>query len=135
MLDSNANWCYSLLDYANQLMKFFVKNCQAIRRETFAAYNVHGFLHLHKDLSFFQCSLNEISCFQFENFLQKLKRLIPSSSNQLVQVAKRLRKLLHLTQIIQSNSMRRKRGQNLLNIKIGSELENLILNSNYLLQT
>ena len=53
-------------------------------------YNVHGLLHLHEDIRNFQCSLNELSCFKFENFLQKLKKLVRSGQNPLVQVAKRL---------------------------------------------
>ena len=90
MLESNADRRNSLLNYARQLMQFFVKNCKAVYGETFTVYNVHGLLHLHEDVSFFQCSLNEISCFQFENFLQKLKKLVRSGGNPLVQVAKRL---------------------------------------------
>ena len=90
MLDSNADRRNSYLDYSRQLTQFFLRNCAAIYGETFAVYNVHGLLHLHEDVRNFQCSLNELSCFKFENFLQKLKKLVRSGQNPLVQVAKRL---------------------------------------------
>ena len=93
MLDGNADRRNSCLDYAQQLMQFFVKNCIAIYGETFAVYNVHALLHLHEDVRHFQCSLNELSCFKFENFLQKLKKLVRSGQNPIVQVAKRLGEL------------------------------------------
>ena len=38
-------------------------------------YNVHGLIHLASDAKQFG-TLNNISCFPFENFLQKLKKLI-----------------------------------------------------------
>ena len=90
MLDSNPHRRYSYLDYSRQLIQFFLKNCIAVYGETFAVYNVHALLHLHEDIRHFQCSLNELSCFKFENFLQKLKKLVRSAQNPLVQVAKRL---------------------------------------------
>ena len=93
MLDGNADRRNSCLDYAQQLMRFFVKNCIAIYGETFAVYNVHALLHLHEDVRHFQCSLNELSCFKFENFLQKLKKLVRSRQNPIVQLAKRLGEL------------------------------------------
>ena len=39
-------------------------------------YNVHNLLHLSRDVKVFNCSLNHISAFPFENYLQKLKRLV-----------------------------------------------------------
>ena len=90
MLDSNDDRRNSCLDYAEQLIQFFVKNCIEIYGETFAVYNVHALLHLHEDVRHSQCSLNELSCFKFENFRQKLKKLVWSGQNPLVQVAKRL---------------------------------------------
>ena len=90
MLDNNAERRNSFLHYARQLIQFFVKNCIGIYGETFAVYNVHALLHLHEDVRHFQCSLNELSCFKFENFLQKLKKLVRSGQNPLVQVAKHL---------------------------------------------
>ena len=40
---------------------------------TFTVYNVHNLLHLHEDVSFFNCSLNDVSAFQFKNHLQVIK--------------------------------------------------------------
>ena len=47
-------------------------------------------LHLHEDASRFNCSLNDISCFPFENHLQVIKKLVKNSHNPIAQVAKRM---------------------------------------------
>lgn len=53
-------------------------------------YNIHCLKHLPDDVRYFKCSLNEISCFPFENFMQQLKKYVRKGQNPLVQVAKRL---------------------------------------------
>ena len=71
-------------------MECFVHKCKDIYGSTFTVYNVHNLLHLHEYVSFFNCSLNDVSAFQFENYLQVIKKLVRSSQNHLVHVAKRL---------------------------------------------
>ena len=89
MLDSNRR--DSCLGYSWKLIQFFSKKLYcAICDETFAVYHVRALLHLHMYVRHFQCSLNELSCFKFENFLQKLKKLVRYGQNPLVQVAKPL---------------------------------------------
>lgn len=53
-------------------------------------YNVHNLKHLSDDARHFQCSLNDISAFPFENYLQVLKKLVRNAKNPISQVAKRL---------------------------------------------
>ena len=75
LLNSDVKVREHYLDYANKLLEYFVGNCSHIYGETFNVYNVHGLLHLHEDVENHNTSLNEISCFQFENHMQVLKSL------------------------------------------------------------
>ena len=79
-----------LLDYASNLLKYFVSHCERLYGETFVVYNVHSLMHVADDAIYFDSSLDDISAFRYENYLQVLKRLIRGTSNPLVQVAKRL---------------------------------------------
>ena len=53
-------------------------------------YNVHGHLQITDDVEYLGLPLDEISAFQFENYLQKLKHLVRSRNNPLCQLTKRL---------------------------------------------
>ena len=79
-----------LVDFAGQLLHHFVENSARLYGETFLVYNVHSVLHLVDDVKYFRTSLNQLSAFRFENYLQSLKSLIRSASNPLVQAAKRI---------------------------------------------
>lgn len=89
LLDSDQRKRERHIDYAKNLLHYFVVNSKFIYGETFSVYNVHGLLHLSEDVIHFDSSLNEISCFQFENHLQILKRFVRNAQNPVVQVAKR----------------------------------------------
>lgn len=95
MLDTNTAKRIAYLKYAHDLLEFFVTTCKNVYGTTFAVYNVHALLHLHEDINYFKCSLNEISCFPFENYMHCLKKLIRNANNPVVQVAKRLNELKH----------------------------------------
>ena len=56
------------LDFAEQLLKYFLKNASNFYGPSFTVYNVHALLHIHDDVRNFSCSLNDISAFEFENF-------------------------------------------------------------------
>jgi hypothetical protein len=73
MLDTNDDRRNAYLPYARELITHFVQGCEAIYGNTFVVYNVHNLLHLPDDVEFFQTSLNDISCFPFENYMQQLK--------------------------------------------------------------
>ena len=98
MLDMNTAKRSSYLQYARELITHFVNNCMSLYCDTFVVYNVHNLLHLPDDVEYFQVSLNEISCFPFENFMQKLKRLVRSAQNPIAQVVKRLAELKYSDQ-------------------------------------
>ena len=78
------------LRYAHQLLVYFIKQCPHLYGETFLVYNVHNLMHLCSDAERFQCSLNNISCFKFENYLHGIKKIVKNAKNPLAQVAKRL---------------------------------------------
>ena len=90
MLTSNRDQREHYLDFACELMHHFVSNCDRFYGIEFLVYNIHSLLHLGDDVKFFEASLDDISAFPFENFLQTLKRLVRSPSNPIAQVAKRI---------------------------------------------
>ena len=60
---------------------------------TFVVYNVHSLLHITDGVEHFSPNLHDVSAFQFENLLQKLKRLVRGSHGPVSQIAKRLSEL------------------------------------------
>ena len=61
--------------YIQQALEMFVKNFARIYGSHVLTYNVHNLLHLVDDAKLFG-SLDNVSCFHFENFLGFLKQLI-----------------------------------------------------------
>ena len=80
----------ALVDYADKLLHHFVQNSERLYGQTFVVFNVHNVLHVADDVKYFGRPLDQLSAFKYENYLQKLKRMIRSASNPLVQVAKRI---------------------------------------------
>lgn len=74
---------------AAALLKKFVKGCMNLYGNEFMVYNVHGLLHINDDALLFG-SLDNASCFPFENYMQKIKILLSSHNFQLEQVVKRI---------------------------------------------
>lgn len=74
---------------AKTLLRKFVEDGIKIYGSEFSVYNVHSLLHLHDDAMRFG-SLDNASCFPFENFMQEIKRMIHSKNFALEQVTKRI---------------------------------------------
>ena len=89
LLHSDSGIRHSYLEYSQELLHCFVRNCSKIYGETFNVYNVHNLLHLHEDVRYFDCSLNELSAFPFENHLQTVKKLVRKAQNPIAQIVKR----------------------------------------------
>ena len=70
-----------------QLMEYFVEQGKVLYRNEFQVYNVHSMIHLADEVQEYG-SLDACSAFPFENYMQKLKRLIRSGKNPIVQIAK-----------------------------------------------
>jgi hypothetical protein len=93
---SDKNERNKLLSYARKLLKAFVHNAKILCGAIFVTYNVHNLLHIVDDVEYFQCSLNDLSSFVFENYLQSLKRTVRGAkSNPLVSAAKRCHEYCH----------------------------------------
>ena len=90
LLQDNSEMRNSYLGYVKSLLEFFVKESKKIYTELFISYNVHNLLHLASDCETFNCSLNDISAFEFENCLQFLKRKVRSGKNPIAQIAARV---------------------------------------------
>ena len=80
------------LGYAADLLKYFVEKASFLYGAEFIVYNVHCLIHLADEVRNFG-SLDMCSGFPFENYLQKLKRLVRSGKNPLAQIVKRLHEL------------------------------------------
>lgn len=90
LLNSDDHIRNSYLQYARELLLYFVQQCREIYGRHFVVYNIHGLVHLPDDVENYQCSLNDICAFPFENHLQRIKKLVRSSNNPISQVSKRL---------------------------------------------
>ena len=77
------------LPSAQKLIEYFVQKTSSYYGAIFNVYNEHTLLHISEDVKKFNCSLDAISAFPFENFLGRLKRMIRGTHNPLVELAKR----------------------------------------------
>ena len=76
------------LEFAKDLLQSLVQNCGNMFGSSFVSYNVHSLLHIVDDSSTFGCALNNLSAFEFESYLCKIKRRVKHCNNVLSQVAK-----------------------------------------------
>lgn len=84
LLSDNREWYV----YAKALLVEFVRLTGSLYSRECLIYNVHSLIHIADDSMKFG-SLNRISAFPFENFMQKLKRCIKGNVNPLAQVIRR----------------------------------------------
>ena len=80
----------AFLDYAKQLLHYFVSNSEVLYSQSFVSYNVHSLLHIADDVQQFNCSLNDISAFPFESYQHFLVALLRGSRNPAQQIVNRL---------------------------------------------
>jgi len=90
LLDESENRRREYLGYARELLNTFVRKSLSDFGDIFVVYNVHNLLHIADDVEHFDCSLNALSAFPFENHLQALKRIIRCGRNPLSQVWRRV---------------------------------------------
>lgn len=85
-------------DYVEALMKVFVQNFATLYGRDMVVYNVHNFIHLADDARKYGF-LDAISCFPFENYLGKLKRMVRKGQSPLSQIVKRVAEMQKLDSI------------------------------------
>ncbi|KAL7288189.1 hypothetical protein TKK_0017742 [Trichogramma kaykai] len=76
----------SYLNYADQLLHYFVESFGKCYGTNFISYNVHNLLHLVADVRRFGC-LDKFSAFKFENCIFLMKRMIRKYEKPLQQIA------------------------------------------------
>jgi hypothetical protein len=74
---------------ARKLLQSFVLNMQSIYGSTSLVYNVHSLLHVADDALNYG-SLDNVSAFPYENFLQRIKKMVRGQKLHLQQVVKRV---------------------------------------------
>ena len=89
-----------LIDYAQNLSQYFVHNCCYFYGESFTIYNIHRLPHLSEYVKQFGCSLNKISCFPFENYVEVVKKAVKNATNSTAQIIKCLQ--LHEAKVNES---------------------------------
>lgn len=91
------------LEYAHQLLDYFVKTFQQIYGIEFMSHNVHGLLHLADDYKIYG-PLDSCSCFYFENYMKYLKRMLRKHDKPLQQVVKRYKEICDNENITYNNN-------------------------------
>ena len=81
--------CHSHLFLAQKLLKKFVKKCPLLYGQKLLVYNFHNLLHITDDVRKYG-PLDSFSCFPFESFLGRLKKLVTSPYLPLEQIVKRV---------------------------------------------
>lgn len=78
----------NLIDYAQELLQYFVSSFALLYGTYNISYNVHGLIHLVQDVKKFG-PLDCFSSFKYENYLQMLKKLLKKHDKPLEQVIRR----------------------------------------------
>lgn len=82
--------CVERAEYAKQLYKLFFENLPALYGKDSQIMNMHNLLHAADDVIEFQCPLDSLSSFSFENSLGKMKKKLRSTNKPLAQYCRRL---------------------------------------------
>lgn len=75
----------SLLSYASELLKYFVKTFQRLYGIIITSHNVHNSLHLPNDVEL-HGPLDYFNTFEFENFLQSILKTLRKTDKPLQQI-------------------------------------------------
>jgi hypothetical protein len=85
LVSENKLW----YNFARSLLRQFVQEISILYCEEFLVFNVHSLIHLADDAERFG-SLDKISAFPYENYMQTLKKMLRGKSNHLSQVIRRV---------------------------------------------
>ena len=88
------------MNFAKNLLSYFVAKAKRIYGDSFTVYNIHNLLHLADDCQNLHSPLNDISAFKFENYLQVIQKSIRNANNPVAQIARRKQEVEnHCTQM------------------------------------
>lgn len=85
---SNDCFMENMIDYAEELLNYFVTSFEVLYGKQYISHNVHGLYHLVQDVKI-HGNLNRFSAFPFENYLQHLKKYIRKGDKPLQQLKNR----------------------------------------------
>lgn len=106
---SNPNIAVQLCDYVQSLLIIFVKHFDDYFGPGSNIYNVHNLIHMPDDVRNFGKPLDDISAFDFENLLGKIKRLLRCGKKPLSQLSRRLSENIFISsQYISTWQLKRK---------------------------
>jgi hypothetical protein len=88
---SNKDFCHKYANYANDLLRLFVRASPKIYGDKFVSFNVHCLIHLVEDVKN-HGSLEEFSAFCYENKIQVIKNMLKKSVRPLQKIVLRLEK-------------------------------------------
>lgn len=77
-----------MISFSQNLLEHFVERFDEIYGAQYVSQNIHGLLHITDDYRKFK-SLEECSCFPFENFMKVLKKMLRKHEKPLEQIIKR----------------------------------------------
>ena len=84
--------CIKYLKHAKTYLKQFVLLSEKLYGAESVVLNLHSLSHISDDVENLKCPLSEISAFDFENALGKIKKNIRSGKRPLSQVCRRLQR-------------------------------------------
>lgn len=94
----NNKICEAKSDVAKQMLFKFVEQTEELYGKEHITYNAHSLTHLSEDIKSLG-SLNDSSCFPFESFNYKLKRLLRKHDTELAQIANRISEMNNVNTI------------------------------------
>lgn len=87
----------NLINFSERLLTYVVNKFGIIYGKQFMSHNIHGLLHIVDDYRKYG-TLDNCSCFPFENFMKCLKKMVRKFDKPLEQVVKRYEELLAFTE-------------------------------------
>ena len=77
------------ISWARELLSYLVTEAAEFYGSTFNVYNIHSVIHIADGVENRNCTLDDLSCFRFENFLHCLKRKVKNANDPIAQISKR----------------------------------------------